>query len=404
MRPGGERMRRGLAGTVAAVAAMAALTASQAPGLVRAQPVRQHNTPSENGSWAEPRNDDSYHTELPPLRPSVGTGPSPSGVVQLGRIRAESGIPATVLAAYRGAETRIGRIDPGCRLPWHLLAAIGKVESGQARGGRVDANGTTLSPILGPVLNGVGFANIPDTDKGAYDGDTRYDRAVGPMQFIPSTWARWGQDANGDGRKDPHNIHDAALAAGLYLCADGRNLAVKADLDRAILSYNHSREYLRTVLAWLEFYRKGTHPVPDGQGVLPTSPGAGGKTPATLPVGGGTGGGPGGGGDIIIGPRPSGSPSVPPTGGPSPSPGGSPSPDPGGSPGPSPGPGPSGSPGPGPGPSPDPSPDPSPSDSACPSPSPDPSPSDAPSAPGTQSPSPAPSGSPSDGPCSPSGS
>ena len=143
------------------------------------------------------------------------------------------------------------------------------MESGQARGGRVDANGTTFSPILGPVLNGQGFAMIKDTDNGAYDGDSTHDRAVGPMQFIPSTWATWGQDGNDDGRKDPNNIYDAALAAGRYLCAGSRDLAIAADLDRAVLSYNHSNEYLRTVRSWFDYYKRGTHEVPDGTGVVP---------------------------------------------------------------------------------------------------------------------------------------
>lgn len=124
-----------------------------------------------------------------------------------------------MLAAYRRAEQAVGASDPRCGLRWQLLAAIGKVESGQARGGQVDAAGTTLRPILGPVLDGNGFANISDTDGGAYDGDARYDRAVGPMQFIPSTWAAWGQDGNGDGKRDPGNVYDAALAAGRYLCS-----------------------------------------------------------------------------------------------------------------------------------------------------------------------------------------
>ncbi|MET9942886.1 lytic transglycosylase domain-containing protein, partial [Streptomyces halstedii] len=274
-------VRRQLTGTVTAVAAMAALTASQAPGFGDADTVaatRDGRTASgtDDVVWSEVEGDDAYHTELPPLEsprppaplkpPRAGTEPS---LPLVARPRSQAGIPATVLTAYRNAERSLRRGDPGCRLPWQLLAAIGKVESGQAAGGRVDARGTTFTPILGPALDGVGFALIRDTDNGVYDGDLTYDRAVGPMQFIPSTWVNWAKDGNGDGRKDPNNIYDAALAAGHYLCAGGRELTVRADLDRAILSYNRSGAYLRTVLSWLEFYRQGTHPVADGQGVLP---------------------------------------------------------------------------------------------------------------------------------------
>ena len=45
------------------------------------------------------------------------------------------------------------------------------------------------------------------------------DRAVGPMQFLPASWARYGADGNGDGVRDPHQLDDAALAAAAYLCA-----------------------------------------------------------------------------------------------------------------------------------------------------------------------------------------
>ena len=266
-----SRLRRGLGGTAVAAVAMAALTASQAPGLEHTEPDRSQGragtSPGGDGAG-----DGSYHTELPPLKSPHPPGSSPSMPDPAG---AESGIPATVLAAYKKAARDLRADVPGCGLRWELLAAIGKVESGQARGGDVTADGTTRKPILGPVLNGGEFARISDTDGGKWDGDSRYDRAVGPMQFIPSTWARWGADGNGDGTKDPNNIHDAALAAGRYLCADGRALDRKADLDRAILSYNNSRDYLRTVLAWYEFYREGTHKVPDGSAALPTSPGSG---------------------------------------------------------------------------------------------------------------------------------
>lgn len=220
-------------------------------------------TPSGDGAAS---GNSPYFTDLPPL----STPNKPGTSVNLPVTGSpESGIPASILAAYRKAQQTVAGTDAACRLPWQLLAAIGKVESGQARGGRVDAQGTTLSPILGPALNGQGFALIKDTDNGAYDGDSTHDRAVGPMQFIPSTWVTWGQDGNADGRKDPNNIYDAALAAGRYLCAGSRDLALAADLDRAVLSYNHSDEYLRTVRTWFEYYNRGTHEVPDGTGVLP---------------------------------------------------------------------------------------------------------------------------------------
>uniref|UniRef100_UPI000625D823 lytic transglycosylase domain-containing protein n=1 Tax=Streptomyces odonnellii TaxID=1417980 RepID=UPI000625D823 len=282
----GRRLRRGATTTAVAAAAIAALSASQAPGAIPT------DTDTDTGSNAQAADatpppgtpvsgNSPYYTELPPLT----TPDAPGTSIDLPAITgpAEAGIPATVLAAYRQAEQALKESSPGCNLPWQLLAAIGKVESGQARGGRVDAFGTTLSPILGPVLNGVGFANITDTDGGAYDGDTTHDRAVGPMQFIPSTWATWGQDANNDGRKDPNNIYDAALAAGQYLCAGNRDLSIEADLHQAILGYNHSQEYLNTVLSWFEYYKNGTHVVPDGTGVLPVGPGPGNPGPGMSP-------------------------------------------------------------------------------------------------------------------------
>ncbi|MFJ3085718.1 lytic murein transglycosylase [Streptomyces sp. NPDC086838] len=271
----GRRLYRGAATTAVAAAAVAALSASQAPGSPLVAADGDHAatgaaTPAEQGGGGGGVSGDSpYYTDLPPLN----TPDKPGSSAELPVTGpAESGIPASVLAAYKKAERTVAGTDAACRLPWQLLAAIGKVESGQARGGRVDAQGTTLSPILGPALDGNGFALIKDTDNGVYDGDRTHDRAVGPMQFIPSTWAVWGQDGNGDGRKDPNNVYDAALAAGHYLCAGSRDLSTATDLDRAVLSYNHSDVYLRTVRSWFTYYNRGTHEVPDGTGVLPAGP------------------------------------------------------------------------------------------------------------------------------------
>ncbi|MER6850950.1 lytic transglycosylase domain-containing protein [Streptomyces flaveolus] len=265
-----RRLRKAAVTTTVAAVAVAALSASQAPD-VTADGNGRRTTADSAASPSVPSDDSAtgnspYYTDLPPLN---SPSPAPTVGTPVSRGPAEAGIPATVLDAYKKAESELRRTKPGCNLPWQLLAAIGKVESGQARGGRVDANGTTTSQIIGPQLDGNGFALIKDTDNGVYDGNSSYDNAVGPMQFIPSTWAWAGRDGNGDGKKDPNNVYDAALAAGHYLCRNGWDLSDQADLNRAILSYNNSQEYLHTVLSWLEYYRKGTHEVPDGTGALP---------------------------------------------------------------------------------------------------------------------------------------
>ncbi|MEV7384946.1 lytic transglycosylase domain-containing protein [Streptomyces sp. NPDC091215] len=284
----GRRLRKGAATTAAAALAVAALSASQAPGATTGDTGRQANAgastaaPGTTGATGGATGNSPYYTDLPPLNspnPSASpTASSPSIGTAVSRGAAEAGIPATVLDAYKKAEAELRSSKPGCNLPWQLLAAIGEVESGQARGGDVDAEGNTLHRILGPELDGNGFALIKDTDGGKYDGNRQYDQAVGPMQFIPSTWAWAGRDGNGDGVKDPNNVYDAALAAGHYLCRNGWDLSVQADMNSAILSYNNSQDYLNLVLSWYEFYRKGTHSIPDGTGTVPSHRSDNGKT------------------------------------------------------------------------------------------------------------------------------
>ncbi|WP_333771097.1 lytic transglycosylase domain-containing protein, partial [Streptomyces sp. IBSBF 2435] len=288
----GRRLRRGAAGTAVAAAAMAALSASQAPGFL---PVAHAAQQQDAAALTPPPGTaidggSPYVTDLPPLNTPTGpplvTPTATPGGSSVSVPSGSAGLPATVLAAYQRAEASVAQSDPGCHLPWQLLAAIGQVESGQARGGAVDADGTTYRPILGPVLNGVGFANISDTDGGRYDGDAVHDRAVGPMQFIPSTWERWGADGNGDGTADPDNVYDAALAAAHYLCADGRDLAVPQQMDRAILGYNHSQAYLDLVRSWYgHFMQGGAVSVPDRPGTpgAPVSPTGTPSAPPTPP-------------------------------------------------------------------------------------------------------------------------
>ncbi|WP_370584964.1 murein transglycosylase [Micromonospora sp. ANENR4] len=166
------------------------------------------------------------------------------------RVSAVTGVPVVALQAYAYAELVLAQTNRGCQLSWTTLAAIGYVESrhGAANGATLQADGRALPEIRGEPLDGQGGrSRILDTDQGLLDGDRVHDRALGPMQFIPTTWQEIGADADGDGVKNPHDIDDAALAAGLYLCKGGRNMTIPGDWWGAILSYNDVRRYAQAV-------------------------------------------------------------------------------------------------------------------------------------------------------------
>ncbi|ERK61269.1 hypothetical protein N136_04857, partial [Leifsonia aquatica ATCC 14665] len=160
------------------------------------------------------------------------------------------GIPGRAVLAYAGAATAIAAKDPGCRLGWSTLAGLGAVEShhGTIGGSAPQGDGTVQPPILGPRLDGTDYAAIDDTDGGRVDGDPRWDRAVGPFQFLPSTWEQWGADGSGDGVADPQQLDDAALAAGRYLCSSG-DLSQPASWRDAIFAYNQLDSYVDAVAA-----------------------------------------------------------------------------------------------------------------------------------------------------------
>ncbi len=297
----------------------------------------------------------------------------PNGNVQLASPLAGDGIPVTALEAYQDAANSANVAHPDCHMPWPLLAGIGRVESDHGRygGAILRPDGTSSKPIIGPALNGDGTELVTDTDHGTLDGDPVYDRAVGPMQFIPSTWAIYGADGNGDGIKDPFNIFDAALAAANYLCIAGGDLSTTAGQTRAVLTYNHSTAYLDEVLSLEHTYASGEPGlvIPDAPTVVPPVPTkAPGGNPAPPPVN--------------PGPPLSGGP--PPTKKPKPSPSGSTHPTPSHSPSTSGSPSPSDSPS-----------DP-PTDTGTPSDTPTDTPSDTPTDTPSDSPTDSPSGSASD--------
>ncbi|KHK97633.1 hypothetical protein LK09_10500 [Microbacterium mangrovi] len=172
-------------------------------------------------------------------------GPPRASAAWVDATAAATGIPAVAVAAYGDAALRLQQEQPACHLGWSTLAGIGTVESanGTTGGRMLRADGRSSTPISGPVLDGTGGNQaIPDAGGG-------WTTARGPMQFIPSTWAQWGADGDGDGHRDVDDIFDAALAAGRYLCADGHDLASAQGWADAIFSYNHSAEYVQQVYA-----------------------------------------------------------------------------------------------------------------------------------------------------------
>jgi membrane-bound lytic murein transglycosylase B len=152
------------------------------------------------------------------LEPSAQAAPArtPAGQPTPSRV-AVADIPAGYLRLYRTAGARY-------RVPWSVLAAIGKVESDH---GRVRLPG---------VRSGSNWAG-----------------ACGPMQLgcVPGSkagnaWARYG-------RGSPHDPANAIPAAARYLVDHG----ARRNLDRAIFAYNHSRSYVARVKQLAARYARG---------------------------------------------------------------------------------------------------------------------------------------------------
>jgi hypothetical protein len=198
--------------------------------------------PGQQAAPAEP---------APPGAPHV----DPAWVVDAS---AKTGIPAPAVRAYANAQLR-GPV--GCAVGWTTLAGIGWVESqhGTLDGRTLGADGRASAPILGPALDGDPYAAIPATaETTVWHGHPEWDHAVGPMQFIPSTWSQWSKDGDGDGVADPNDIDDAAATAVAYLCADGHDLTSGAGWADAIFGYNHDDTYVASVHAVASEYAART--------------------------------------------------------------------------------------------------------------------------------------------------
>ncbi|RZQ63646.1 murein transglycosylase [Amycolatopsis suaedae] len=171
-------------------------------------------------------------------------------------------VSARALVAYGRAEMWLRSERPECRITWVTVAGIARVESqhGGFGGAQVGVDGKVTKPIIGVPLNGSpGVKAIPDTDGGRLDGDTQWDRAVGPFQFLPGTWQRYATRAASDGAvADPQNIDDAAVTAARYLCASGGDLGTPEGWWKAVLTYNQSVAYGQDVFSGADAYAAAT--------------------------------------------------------------------------------------------------------------------------------------------------
>lgn len=188
-----------------------------------------------------------------PVAPSTGQAQVSRGIdpAWVSRTARAAGIPEPAVLAYGAAQLSLAAEQPGCHLSWNTLAGLGWIES---QHGTIDdrvlgADGRSTPAVIGPALDGDGFAAIRSTPaSAAWHGDTTWEHAVGPLQFISSSWDRWGADGDADGTADPLDLDDAALAAGRYLCADDHDLATASGWNAAVHSYNHDRAYVLNVL------------------------------------------------------------------------------------------------------------------------------------------------------------
>lgn len=228
------------------------LTTAKASPLTDA-PAKQAQAPEPEAIVPEPATATPAFAAAPAPAPAAAPAPLPEGPL---------GIPAINYDAYRSAERVLAERNPTCGISWMQVAGVGRVESSHANGGKADERGNLIEPIIGLPLDGSlpGQAVITDTDGGALDGDTVYDRAVGPTQFIPSTWALYGTDGNGDGVADPQNLYDAAASTASYLCDGGTNMRDIVSATKAILRYNNSMAYVANVTAWSLAYSTGVNP------------------------------------------------------------------------------------------------------------------------------------------------
>lgn len=152
-----------------------------------------------------------------------------------------NGIPSAALYAYRHAETVLAEADPQCRLPWNLVAAVGRIESDH---GRMEGNALSPDGVMQP-------------------GVTK--PALGPMQLAQGTFSAVAIDSDADGNENPQDIDDAATAAGIFLCSGEGDLSTDAGARSALARYGEGPDYVDSVMKISASYANGMFSqTPDG--------------------------------------------------------------------------------------------------------------------------------------------
>ena len=177
--------------------------------------------------------------------------PDPDWVADMAQTHS---IPLRAMTAYAATELAADEQLPTCGLRWNTIAGVGSVESahGTLGGAGLDADGVPDEPIIGPALDGTnGTRAIESTPESVeLHGDEEWDHAVGPFQFLTSSWERYGADGDGDGENDPEDIDDAARGAANHLCltADGEERDISGEgWGPGVFSYNNSTQYVDKV-------------------------------------------------------------------------------------------------------------------------------------------------------------
>jgi hypothetical protein len=222
------------------------------------------------GEAANPPAADSSENPASPTEPSLPTLPTPptraadqlaNWAIRVGQVL---DVPDVAIQAYGYAQLELARTDPACHVTWTTLAGVGQVESmhGQVNGAVLERTGRSSPAIVGPLLDGQGGrALVRDTDAGAFDGDSVYDRAMGPLRIMPGLWRLHAVDADGDGILDPYDIDDAALALARLLCSGDDDLSVLTGWRAGLARYHSGAPYSAAVFQVADDYGRRTRTI-----------------------------------------------------------------------------------------------------------------------------------------------